>query len=103
MTTNEPRMPFGKYRGVPITEVLRQDRSYLTWFCANVDGNEVIKQAIRALSGFFEASGKCFSQKSFADKPDHELDLPNMGVDPRLSRENLGRLCHEILTPAVEA
>ena len=92
-------MPFGKHRGKPISEVFRQDRSYLTWFCDCVDGNEVFKQAIRALPGFSGASGKYFSQKHPIRKPDQEPDLPNMGVDPSLSREQLDRLWHEILQP----
>ena len=37
-TTQEPRMPFGRYRGKPVSEVLRQDPSYLTWFCDPVEG-----------------------------------------------------------------
>ena len=41
MRTTEPRMPFGKYRGKSVSEVLRQDPSYLTWFCDNVAGNGV--------------------------------------------------------------
>ena len=92
-------MPFGKYRGKPISEVFRQDPSYLTWFCDNVDGSEVIKRAIRALPGFPEASGKYFSQQKPSEYQ-QEFDLPNMGVDPSLSREDLGRLCWEILHPA---
>jgi len=96
-------MPFGKYRGKPISEVFRQDPSYLSWFCDCVDGNEVFKQAIRGLPGFSEASWKYFQQKPSASKPDHEFDLPNMGVDPSLSRDDLDRLWHEILHPPVEA
>jgi hypothetical protein len=92
---HEPLMPFGKHRGKTVTEVLRQDPSYLTWFCRTVDGNEAIKRAIRALPGFSEACGK----KPSVRKPEQETDLPNMGVDPRLSREDLDRLCREILHP----
>ena len=103
MTTTEPLMPFGKYRGKRISEVLRQDPSYLTWFCNCVEGNEVVKQSIRALPGFSEAPGKYFSKKPTAIKPDHDFDLVNMGVDPSLSREDLDRICWEILHPAVEA
>lgn len=51
-----------------------------------------IKQAIRSLPGFSGASGNHFSQKQSIRKPDHEFDLPNMGVDPSLSREDLDRL-----------
>jgi len=98
----EPRMPFGKHRGKPVSEVFRQDRSYLAWFCDAVDGNEVFKQAIRALPGFSEASGKYFAKKQSVPKPDQEFDLPNMGVDPSLSREDLDRLWWEILHPPVE-
>ncbi len=94
-------MPFGKYRGKPISEVFRQDRSYLAWFCDNVNGNEVFKQAIRATPGFPEESGKYFSRQK-PSKSQQEFDLANMGVDPSLSREHLDRLCWEILHPAVE-
>jgi hypothetical protein len=97
----EPLMPFGKHRGKSISEVLRQDPSYLAWFCDNVNGNEVFKRAIRALPGFPVASGKYFSQKPSPNKVDQDLDVPNMGVDPSLSREDLDRLWHEILHPAV--
>ena len=94
-------MPFGKHRGKSISEVFRQDRSYLGWFCTCVDGNEVLKRAIHALPGFSEASGKYFSQQKPSEYQ-QEFDLPNMGVDPSLSREDLGRLCWEILHPAME-
>ena len=100
VTPEEPRMPFGKHRGKPISEVFRQDPSCLSWFCDCVDGNEGIKQAIRGLPGFSGASGKCFSQKPSASKPDRKFDIPNMGVDPSLSREDLDRLWHEILHSA---
>ena len=46
MTTN-PLMPFGKHRGKPFSEVLRQDPSHLGWLCGAMDGNEAIKRAIR--------------------------------------------------------
>lgn len=95
-------MPFGKHRGKAVSEVFRQGRSHLAWFCANVDGNEGIKRAIRALPGFPGASGKYFSQEPSAGKPDHEFEIPNMGVVPSLSREDLDRLCREILHPAEE-
>ena len=101
--TTEPLMPFGKHRGKPVSEVLRQDISYLGWFCDCVGGNEVLKQAIRALPGFSKVvSGKYFQQKQSIRKPDQEFDVPNMGVDPSLSREDLDRLCWEILHPPVE-
>jgi hypothetical protein len=96
-------MPFGKYRGKPISEVFRQDRSYLAWFCDAVDGNEVFKRAIRGLPGFSTVvSGKYFSQRK-PNESQPEFDLPNLGVDPQLSREQLDRLCWEILHPPVEA
>ena len=94
----EPLMPFGKHRGKTVTEVLRQDPSYLSWFCDTVDGNETLKRAIRALPGFSEACGR----KRSVPKPEREPDFPNMGVDPRLSREDLDRLCREILDPPEE-
>lgn len=102
MTTSDlaPRMPFGKYRGKTVSEVLEQDPSYLRWFCDCVDGNEVLKLAIRALPGFKESSGKCFLEKRPDGKPD-EQELMDLGVDPRLSREDLDRLCWEILHPPV--
>ena len=103
MTDTEPRMPFGKHRGKPISDVFRQDRQYLAWFCDCVEGNEGIKRAIRGLPGFSKVvSGKYFSHKQTASKPDQEFDLPNMGVNPSLSREQLDRLCWEILHPVVE-
>ena len=68
-------MPFGKHRGKPISEVLRQDRQYLAWFCDTVDGNEVLKRAIRGLAGF-SGVWEVLSQAPV------ELNLPNMGVDP---------------------
>ena len=96
-------MPFGKHRGKPVSEVFGQDPSYLAWFCSCVDGNEGIKRSIRALPGFSGASGKYFQPKQSATKPNQDFDIPNMGVDPSLSREDLDRLWHEILHPPVEA
>jgi hypothetical protein len=92
-TPEEPRMPFGKHRGKPVSEVFGQAPPYLAWFCDTVDGNEVLKRAIRALPGFRSIP------KMRVRRPVAETDLPNMGVDPRLSREQLDRLCWEILHP----
>ena len=100
--TIEPRMPFGKHRGKPISSVLKCDPSYLRWFCDCVDGNEGVKRAIRALPGFSGASGKRFPQRKPSESQ-QEFDIPNMGVDPQLTREDLDRLCREILHPAGEA
>jgi hypothetical protein len=94
----EPLMPFGRHRGEPVSRVLGQDPSYLAWFCDTVDGNETLKRAIRALPGFDEACGKTQPVR----KLEQDLDLPNMGVDPRLSKEDLDRLCREILHPPEE-
>jgi hypothetical protein len=99
-TPEEPRMPFGKYRGKPVSQVFGQDPSYLAWFCDTVDGNEGIKRAIRALPGFCPPTGNRKSQR--VRRPVVETGLPNMGVDPRLSREQLDRLCYEILHPPAE-
>jgi hypothetical protein len=93
----EPQMPFGKYRGKPISEVFRQDHSYLAWFFCNVDGNEDIKRAIRALPGFRSPNSRRTTQpvgSSFDD---------SFCIDPRLSREDLDRLCWEILHPPKES
>ena len=92
-------MPFGKYRGKSVSEVLRQDPSYLTWFCDNVAGNGVLKEAIRELPGFSVGSGKYFQQRKPSGSH-QDFDLPNLGVAPSLSREDLDRLCWEILHPA---
>ena len=84
-------MPFGKYRGKTIAEIFRQDSSYLAWFYCKVDGNEDIKRAIRALPGFCPANSHSKTQpvsNSFDDL---------FCIDPRLSREDLERLCWEIL------
>ena len=87
----EPQMPFGKYRGKTIAEIFRQDRSYLAWFFCNVDGNEDIKRVIRALPGFCPANRHSKTQpvSSSFDEP--------LCLDPGLSREDLDRLCWEIL------
>jgi hypothetical protein len=93
--TAEPKMPFGKYRGKPLSEILTCDPSYLAWFYCTVDGNENIKRAIRALPGFYGASGKnCQPVDSSFDD--------SFCIDARLSREDLDRLCWEILHPPVE-
>jgi hypothetical protein len=98
MTINpdEQRMPFGKHRGEPISEIFRQDRSYLAWFCNAVDGNENIKRAIHALPGFSGASARNRQPvgSSFDD---------SFFIDPRLSREDLDRLCWEILHPPMKS
>ena len=98
MTTLEPKMPFGKYRGVSIGEVLRQDPGYLVWFCDSVQGHEVLKQSIRAMPGFPEASAKRPQQRHLKASP--QTDPPNMGVDPGLSREQLDKICRELLDEA---
>ncbi len=95
-THDEPRMPFGKHKGKPISEVFRQDRSYLTWFCDTVDGNDDLKRVIRALPGFSGASARNRQPvgSSFDD---------SFFIDPRLSREDLDRLCWEILHPPMKS
>jgi hypothetical protein len=65
-----------------------------------VPGTEAIKRAIRALPGFFPSNGHRKAQHVHMSAV--EPDLPNPGVDPRLSREQLDRLCKEILDPPVE-
>src|SRR5208282_3939537 len=83
--TEELKMPFGKYRGKPLSEILTCDPSYLAWFYCNVDGNEVIKRAIRALPGFRSPNSRRTTQpvgSSFDD---------SFCIDPRLSREDLDR------------
>jgi hypothetical protein len=47
-------MPFGKFKGLAVTEIYEQQPSYLAWFHETVDGWEEIKTAIRALDGIEE-------------------------------------------------
>lgn len=94
--TEEPRMRFGKYRGKPVSEVLKCDPSYLAWFYCNVDGNEDIKRAIRALPGFRSPSSQHKPQQVSSSLDDLFC------IDPRLSRDDLDRLCWEILHPPKE-
>ena len=97
------RMPFGKFRDKPVSEVFRHDPSYLAWFCDSVTGNDVVKQAIRALPGFPMASARYLEGKRRkAGTCGEGTDLPDLGVDPRLSREDLDRLCREILDLVTE-
>jgi len=93
-------MPFGKYRGMPISEVFRPDRLYLSWFCDCVNGNEVLKRAIRAMPGFGPPNSHSKTQQ--VPKPAQEFDILNLGVNPQLTREQLERLCYEIFHPQVE-
>jgi hypothetical protein len=86
-------MPFGKHRGKTVSEVLGQDPSYLAWFCDTVDGNEGLKRAIRALPGFCPPNGRRRVRQVSGS-----VDEP-FRVNPRLSREDLDRLCREILHP----
>jgi hypothetical protein len=97
MTSNpkEFRTPLGKHGGKTVPEVLGQDLSYLAWFHDTVDGNAVLKRAIHALAGFCPPNGRHTTQQ--ARKRAEEPDLPNLEVDPSLSREDLDRLCREIL------
>src|SRR5208282_6428187 len=90
--TEEPKMPFGKYRGKPLSEILKGDPSYLAWFYCNVDGNDDIKRAIRALPGFYGTPAK--SRQPVGTSFDEMFCL-----DPRLTREDIDRLCWEILHP----
>jgi hypothetical protein len=96
----DPMMPFGKHRGKPLSDVLRRDVSYLAWFCDTVNGHEVLKQSIRALPGFAEACAKRLQRRPIKAQPNQQADLPNMGVDPGLSREQLDRMCQEMLDEA---
>jgi hypothetical protein len=43
-----PRLPFGKYKGRTIEEVMRVESSYLAWFVGKIDGCEELKEAIKA-------------------------------------------------------
>lgn len=92
----EPRMPFGKYRGKTIAEIFRRDRAYLAWFFYNMDGNKDIKRAIRALPGFCPANSHSKMQQVASSSDD------SLCIDSRLSREDLDRLCREILHPPAE-
>ncbi len=97
--SDEPTMPFGKYKGKPISEVFQRDPSYLAWFCGNVDGNEDIKRVISAMAGHREAFRKCLASKA---QPVRSCAEETFCIDPRLSREDLDRLCHEILNPPAD-
>jgi hypothetical protein len=97
--SDEPTMPFGKYKGKPISEVFRQDPSYLTWFCDTVDGNEELKRAICILTGRPEPFRKCLASRS---QPVRGCAEDTFCIDPRLSREDLDRLCREILNPPAD-
>ena len=106
MTTNpNPEGPpdaLRQARGQAHLRSPRHDPSYLAWFCDNVDDNEGLKGAIRDLPGFAGASGKCRHQVQAGPPACRGARPPNMGVDPRLSRKGLDRLCREILHPPAE-
>ncbi len=97
--SDNPTMPFGKYKGKPISEVFQRDPSYLTWFWGNVDGNEELKRAICALPGHSAPFRKCLASRA---QPAWSCAEETFCIDPRLSREDLDRLCREILNPPVE-
>jgi hypothetical protein len=97
--TNDPTLPFGKYKGKPISEVFQHDPSYLAWFCNTVDGNKGLKRAICALTGRPEAFRKCLASRP---QPIRSCAEEAFCIDPRLSREDLDRLCREILNPPAE-
>jgi hypothetical protein len=63
----------------------------------NIRGDHLAACGLWALPGFFP-----LRKSPQVRKHPVELELPNLGVDPGLSREQLDRLCWEILKPAVE-
>ena len=50
----EPTMPFGKFAGFPLRQVLQAEPSYLAWFEQTIEGEDEIKAMIRALPQFPE-------------------------------------------------
>jgi hypothetical protein len=62
-TDKEPTMPFGKYKGVALTSVLREEPSYLCWFMETVEGCMDVKKAISELPGFREEWEKYYVRK----------------------------------------
>ena len=98
-SSDEPTMPFDKYKGKPISQVFQRDPSYLAWFCNTVDGNEGLKWAIYGLAGRPEAFRKCLASRA---QPIWSCAEETFCIDPRLSREDLDRLCRESLNPPAD-
>ena len=42
-------MPFGKFKGLAVSEIYERQPSYLAWFYRTVQGCEEVKEAIRGL------------------------------------------------------
>jgi len=59
----EPTFPFGKFKGVELKVVLRDEPSYLCWFMEAVEGCQDVKKAISALPGFQEEWVKYYQRK----------------------------------------
>jgi hypothetical protein len=54
-------MPFGKFKGLAVSEIYETQPSYLAWFHETVQGCEAVKEAIRGVEGI-EAHLAAFRQ-----------------------------------------
>jgi len=100
----KPTLPFGKFKGRTLAEVMQAEPSYLAWFVESVEGCKDIKDLIYALPGFMEAQAKYYGEKCRRELTTRQIveatvremfaveDVP--GVEP--SAEQIDDLCDRL-------
>ncbi len=103
----ELTFPFGKYKGVALVAVLREEPSYACWFVEAVEGCRDIKEAIAALPGFRKAYVKYYEQKHRKEMATRQIvedtvrEMFAVGACP--SQETLDSLCDKLFNAPPDA
>ncbi len=86
----EPTMPYGKFAGISLRQILKAEPSYLAWFEQTVEGEDELKAVIRALPQFPEILVAYLRKK--CRKAQAQVVEPLMPVD----RVDLDTLCDRL-------
>jgi len=100
-------MPFGKFKGRTLKEVMQAEPSYLCWFTASIEGCQDIKEAIVALPGFREAQMQYYLQKHRKEMTTRNIveDMVRemFAVEESPNQETLDSLCDQLFNAPPDA
>ena len=92
----EPTMPYGKFAGIPVRQVLKAEPSYLAWFEQTIEGEDELKAMIRALPQFPEILVEYLRKK--CRKAQAQVAEPIMPID----QADLDTLCDRLFHGSAE-
>jgi hypothetical protein len=94
----EIMLPFGKFKGRTLREIMHEEPGYLCWFYDTVEDQQDIKAAMEALPGFPARLAAYRERRSVKEKSleqrIEEVVTRMFRVEP--SQEEVDRLCDEL-------